>query len=180
MNAPTGKKLTYSDYARIPDDGKRYEVLDGGLLEIPRPNIPHQRASKRLHRQLEDYFEPRGLGEVFDAPVDLILSEHDILQPDLVVARPENISKRAIEGCPLLMVEILSPSTETNDRTTSKARRYAALGVPHFWLVDPERRIVECHRLEGDRYALVARGTEGSLPHPDWTDLTINLDALWS
>ena len=172
------KKLTYADYARIPDDGKRYEVLEGGLLVTPAPNIPHQRASKRIQRQLEDYFESRGLGEIFNAPVDVILSDHDILQPDLVVARPGQISKRGIEGSPLLVVEILSPSTERRDRT-SKGRRYAALGVPHFWLVDPERRIVECLRLEGGRYLLTSRGNEGTLSHPDWPDFVLDLDVLW-
>jgi Uma2 family endonuclease len=172
------KKLTYSDYARIPDDGKRYEVLEGGLLVTPAPNIPHQRASKRLLRQLEDYFEPRGLGEVFDAPVDVILSDHDIVQPDLVVAPPERISKRAIEGPPMLVVEILSPSTERTDRI-SKGRRYAALGVPHYWLADPDRRTLECWRKEGEAYALVVRGAEGALAHPDWPGLVLDLDALF-
>jgi len=166
------KKLTYSDYARIPDDGKRYEVLEGGLLVTPAPNIPHQRASKRLLRQLEDYFEPRGLGEVFSAPIDVILSAHDVLQPDLVVAPRERISKRGIEGSPLLIVEIVSPSTERRDRI-SKARRYAALGVPHYWLVDPDRHTLECWRKESETYSPV------SLPHPDWPGLVIDLDALW-
>jgi Uma2 family endonuclease len=172
------KKLTYSDYVRIPDDGKRYEVLEGGLLVTPAPSPLHQRVSFRLQRQLADYFEPRATGEVFNAPIDVILSEHDILQPDLVVARPDQISKRGIEGSPLLVVEILSPSTRKLDRT-AKARRYAVLGVRHFWLVDPDARVLECHRVDGERYAQVARGTGGSLLHPDWPGLVLDLDLLW-
>jgi len=171
-------KLTYADYARIPDDGKRYEVLEGGLLVTPAPGTAHQRVSYRLQHQLVVYFESRGLGEVFAAPIDVILSDHDILQPDLVVARPGQISKRGIEGSPLLVVEILSPSTERRDRT-SKASRYATLSVPHLWFVDPDRRIVECHRLEGARYVLATRGSEGSLPHPDLPGLVLDLDQLW-
>ena len=177
MNAP-GKKLTYSDYARIPDDGKRYEVLEGGLLVTPAPSPLHQQASCELQWQLRQYFRARSVGRVYAAPIDVILSKHDILQPDLVVARPEQISKRGIEGSPLLVVEILSPSTRKLDRTR-KAGRYAALGVPHFWLVDPDAHLVECYRADRGRYEEVVRGTGASLRHPDWPGLEVDLDLLW-
>jgi Uma2 family endonuclease len=140
MGTARKHKLDYSDYAAIPDDGKRYEVLEGGLLVTPTPGPSHQRASKKLQDQLRAYFEASSLGEVFDAPIDVILGAHDILQPDLVVvARPEQVSERGIEGAPLLIVEILSPSTSHRDRGI-KARRCAALGVPHYWIVDPPPR----------------------------------------
>ena len=121
-------------------------------------------------------------GVVFAAPIDVILSEHDILQPDLVVVdRPQQVSTRGIEGAPLLVVEILSPSTRERDRTR-KARRYAALGVRHFWLVDPDARRVECYRSQahGSSYSLVvqAEGT-AALSHPDWPGFAIDLDSLW-
>src|SRR5215471_1786162 len=93
------RKLGYEDYARMPVEGKRYEVLDGELYVTPAPSPLHQRLSKRLQRQLEDFFERGGLGEVFNARVDLILAAHDIVQPDLrVVAEPGQVSHRAIEG----------------------------------------------------------------------------------
>ena len=79
------QKLDYSDYAAIPPDRNRYEVLDGELLVTPAPSPLHQRVSKRLQRQLEQFFEAGGRGEVFDAPIDVILSVHDVVQPDLVV-----------------------------------------------------------------------------------------------
>lgn len=180
MRAGAKKKLTYSDYATIPDDGKRYEVLEGGLLVTPAPSPLHQRVSFRLQRQLADYFGARSLGEVFNAPIDVILSDHDIIQPDLVIVdRPERVSTRGIEGAPLLVVEILSPSTRKRDRTV-KARRYAALGIPHFWLVDPDAHRLECYRAEGTRYSLLGQA-EGStvLEVADWPDLAIDLSALW-
>jgi Uma2 family endonuclease len=175
-----GRKLEYSDYAAIPDDGKRYEVLEGSLFVCPAPSPFHQRVSKRLQRQLEAYFEDGAMGEVFNAPIDLILSRHDIVQPDiLVVARADQISKRGIEGAPLLAVEVLSPSTRDHDRTR-KSRRYAALGLVHYWIVDPEAHRIECYRAGAWKYDLVAEA-EGpaTLRHPDWTDLVIDLAALW-
>ena len=173
------QKLDYSDYAGIPPDGKRYEILDGDLFVTPAPNPLHQRVSKRLQRQLEDYFEGRAMGEVFNAPIDVILTPQDVVQPDLVVVtETTQISQRGIEGAPLLVVEILSPSTREHDRIT-KARRYAQLGVRHYWLVDPEIPRMECYCVESGRYVLRTQG-EGSTPvtHPDFPDLTIRLQHL--
>jgi Uma2 family endonuclease len=116
------RKLGYEDYARLPADGKRYEILDGELYVSPAPSPFHQRPSKRLQRRLEDYFEVRGLGEVFNAPVDVILANHDIVEPDLLIAaNPGQISPRGIEGAPLLVVEVLSPSTRVQDRGVTRA-----------------------------------------------------------
>jgi Uma2 family endonuclease len=174
------RKLDYDDYVRLPDDGKRYEILDGELYVTPAPSPLHQRVSKRLQRKLEDYFEARGLGEVFNAPIDMILGRHDVAQPDiLVVTNPGQISGRGIEGAPLLVVEVLSPSTRRHDREV-KMRRYGELGIPHFWIVDPEAKWVACHRLEGGAYQHVLTG-EGntSLTPADWPDLTISLADLW-
>ena len=133
------RKLDYEDYAGIPPSPNRYELIDGELCVTPAPSPFHQRVSRRLQRVLEDYFHPRGLGEVFDAPIDLILTRRDVVQPDLLVAAAGQVSARGIEGVPLLVVEILSPSTTRQDRTV-KAQRYAALGIVHYWMADPEGR----------------------------------------
>ena len=174
------QKLDYDDYARIPPDGKRYELLEGDLYVTPAPSPLHQRVSRRLQRQLEDHFHARGLGEVFNAPIDVILTFHDVVQPDLVVVTaPAQISGRGIEGAPALVVEVVSPTTHDRDRTT-KARRYAALGVSHYWVVDPEASRLECYRRETDAYVLVAQGQgDQSLTHPDWPGLSLSLSALW-
>lgn len=175
------RKLGYEDYARLPNDGRRYEVLDGELYVMPAPSPLHQRLSKRVQRRLEEYFEVRGLGEVFNAPIDLILGLIDVVQPDLlVVGNPAQISGRGIEGVPLLVAEVLSPSTRAHDRGV-KMRRYAELGVPHYWTVDPDSERIECLRLDGGVYRLVAEASApGTLTHPDWPGLTIDLGELWT
>ena len=174
------RKLDYSDLLAAPDDGKRYELLRGDLFVTPSPSPAHQRISRRLQRQLEDFFHDRSIGEVFDAPIDLILTNQDVLVPDLlVVTQRQHITKRGIEGPPLVVVEILSPSTQRQDRGT-KARRYAELGVEHYWIVDPVKKRFECHRLAGDAFRLLI-DAEGKteLAHPDWNGLVIDLTALW-
>ena len=174
------RKLDYDDYLRLPDDGKRHEILDGELYVTPAPSPLHQRVSKRLRRKLEDYFEARGLGEVFNAPIDMILGRHDVAQPDiLVVTNPGQISGRGIEGAPLLVVEVLAPSTRRHDRGV-KRRRYAALAIPHYWIVDPEDKWIACYRLEGDTYRHVLTGEGDTQLMPTaWPDLIISLADLW-
>jgi len=174
------RTLDYSDLRVTPDDGKRYELVRGGIIVTPSPSPVHQRISKRLQRQLEAYFETRSLGEVFDAPIDLILTEQDVFVPDLiVVSDPSHISKRGVEAPPALIVEILSPSTQGHDRGL-KARRYAELGVTHYWIVDPERRRLECHRLvKGTFRAVVDAEGDTTLEHPAWDGLVVDLAALW-
>lgn len=173
-------RIDYDDYCAIPPDGKRYELLDGQVQVTPAPSPLHQRVSKRLQRLLEAYFEEAGRGEVFNAPIDLILTPHDVVQPDLVVVtNPSQVSTRGIEGVPLLVIEVLSPATTVYDRTT-KAQRYAALGIPHYWLVDPETCSIQCFRSREAAYQPVGSfGPEDTLTHPDFPDLRLGLAALW-
>jgi Uma2 family endonuclease len=168
------------DIAAAPDDGNRYELVRGELLVTPSPSPMHQRISKRLFRTLDDYFEERKIGEVFYAPLDVILTPHDVFEPDLlVVADRSHISKRGIEKPPLLVVEILSASTRKVDRGI-KSRRYEELGVPHYWIVDPDERRLECFRsAEGVFTQVVEAIGDATLVHPDWAGLTIDLAALW-
>lgn len=180
MGSELKRKLDYADYVAAPDDGKRHEIVQGDLYVTPSPSPMHQRISRRLQRQLEAYFHDRSIGEVFDAPIDLILTNHDVLVPDLlVVSDPNLISQRGIEGPPLLIVEILSPSTRRQDRGM-KARRYAELGVEHYWIVDPEKKRVECHRsVDGVFRRVVEAEGDTTLTHPDWDALEIDLATLW-
>lgn len=174
------RKLGYDDLARMPDDGLIREILDGELHVTPVPGPIHQRVSKRLQRQLEDYFEARGHGEVFNAPLDTILGPHDVVEPDiLVVTNPALVTSRAVEGAPVLVVEVLSPSTATTDRTL-KRRRYAAAGVQHYWIVDTDDRRIECLRLSGTDYVSVTIAQDDEVLMPvDWPGLTIQLADLW-
>ena len=98
------QRLMYNDLAQTPDDNRRYELLDGVRFVTPSPRPLHQRVSKRLQRQLEAYFEDKELGEVFNAPVDVILTRHDVVVPDLVVVTtPPQVTERAIEGTPTII-----------------------------------------------------------------------------
>src|SRR3990172_5738383 len=121
-------RLDYDDYCAIPPDHKRYELLDGQVHVTPAPSPLHQRLVGNLFILLRAYF--RRPAEVFVSPIDVILTVHDVVQPDLVVvADPAQVSARGIEAPPLLVVEAVSPTTTVYDRTT-KSQRYAALGCP--------------------------------------------------
>jgi|CXWL01.1.fsa_nt_gi Uma2 family endonuclease len=176
------RKLDYDDYAAIPADGKRWEILDGEPYVTPSPNPFHQRASKRLQRLLEAWFEsgetPRG--EVFNAPLDLLLGDHDICQPDLVVVTvPGQVTRRGVEGTPALVVEVLSPTNRPYDRVT-KMRRYAANQVPNYWIVDPDLQSVDCYRLVGDRYVDAGSfGPADTLRAVDFPGLALDLAVIW-
>ena len=181
MPAEPKRKLDYSDILSTPNDGKRYELVQGELFVNPAPSMIHQRISRRLLRQLEDYFHRRSMGEVFYAPLDVILTPHDVFEPDLfVVADQSHVSKRGIEKPPLLVVEILSPSTRKVDLGV-KYRRYAELEILHYWIVDPDRQRVECHRLADGAFRPVAEAQgDTTLAHPDWDGLILDLEALWA
>lgn len=156
-----------------------YEILDGEIYMTPAPSPSHQYTSKRLRRVLEDYFERQRQHVVFDAPIDVILADDDVLQPDLVVAPRPQISRRGIEGAPALIVEILSPSRHDYDRLT-KARRCAVRGVPQFWIVDTEARSIECFQLRAAVYQLEATAAaDQELSPPSFARLTFPLAGLW-
>ena len=175
--------LTYRDYAALPDDGRRYEIHEGELSVTPAPGTRHQKISIRLAATLHHHVSARGLGEVFAAPYDVILSDPTIVQPDIVFVandRLGRISERGIEGAPTLVVEVLSPSTREADRDT-KLRLYARHGVPWYWIVDPDARVVEVYRLEAGSYVLSKRiaGDEPVSAEP-FADLVIPPASLWA
>ena len=174
--------LTYRDYAAFPDDGRQYEIHDGELSVTPAPGTAHQRISRTLLVALHLHVSARGLGEVFSAPIDLILSDGAIVQPDIVfvaVDRSSVISTRGIEGPPTLALEILSPYSRTIDRQR-KMRLYARYGVPYYWIVDPEARRVEAYVLVDGRYALATSGSDGETFHAEpLPKLELALASLW-
>ncbi|NLY53191.1 MAG: DNA-binding protein [Firmicutes bacterium] len=179
------KKLSYQDYLALPEEpGYRYEILDGVLIKDPSPNVLHQRVSRRLQRILEDYFasvDPAG--EVFNAPLDVTLGDHTVVQPDLFYiagGQEQLILHTRIDGAPTLVIEVLSPSTSRKDRL-QKLRIYQQAKVPHYWLVNPEENTLECLALNADgKYAIVAGGMDDAVVEPpDFPGLTLELAALW-
>ncbi len=144
MSVPAALKFTYEDYCLLPED-RRYEVIDGELFVTPAPTTMHQVVKRRLERLIEEFVEPRQLGIVLDAPYDVVLSEYDVLQPDILfvsAARRSIVGPKYAGPAPDLVVEVLSPSTEDRDRV-AKAKRYARFGVREMWLVDPEAKTIE-------------------------------------
>lgn len=177
-----GVVLTYKEYAALPADGRRYELHEGELSVTPAPSPRHQRILGSLNEIVRQHVRARNLGEVLFAPVDCILDETTVVQPDLVYLDPTRlgaVSDRGIEGPPTLVVEILSPTTTLIDRST-KLQLYARHGVPHYWIVDPDARAVEAYGLTGSGYQLAARAS-GSVPVslPPFPDLDLIPDALW-
>jgi len=157
MTEPKAKiKFTYEDYKSLPEsETKRYELLGGELVMVPSPSTSHQRISRRLEFILQAFVEERGLGEVYDAPLDVVLGEgeeREVVQPDILYiseGRSGIIAEEEIRGAPDLIIEIISPATADRDRTYKKTL-YARHGVKEYWIVDPEAKMVEVYTL-GER-----------------------------
>ena len=175
-------KLVADDYWHLPEDGKRYEILDGGLNVIASPSLRHQRASRRLQWHLMSCLEERGLGEVFNAPLAVILDDHSVVEPDLLYVSKERshiLADRGIEGAPDLVIEILSPSSRRTDAHT-KSKLYARTGVRHYWIADPELDRLELYRLAESEYEHVATFESPAIVLPeDFPGLRIPLDDVF-
>jgi Uma2 family endonuclease len=153
---PHGRPLTRADLELMPDDGHRYELVDGVLIVSPSPRMLHQRAVRRLSRLLEDSC-PDDL-EVFFAPLDVVLAEDTVLIPDLIVARRVDFDEKCLPKAPLLAVEVLSPSTRRIDLMLKRSRLEAA-GAASYWVVDPDAPSVVAWDLVDGRYEDVATVT---------------------
>ena len=181
ITAPLDLKRTYADYCLTPDD-ERYELLDGELVMSPSPNRAHQRIDAKLGWRLAQFVEERDLGEVFSAPFDVVLSDTNVVQPDLLFVSKEQayiVTEDNIRGAPDLVVEIISPSTIERDRSFKRAL-YARYGVREYWLVDPDTRTVTVLLLDEGAFVEIARyGAEQTLTSPTLAGFTANLDDIF-
>jgi Uma2 family endonuclease len=137
------RKYTYEDYCKLPSD-IRAEVLEGELLMCASPNTRHQRISREIEFTLSQWVKEKGLGEVLDAPMDVVLSPYTVLQPDILYISKERVSiitEPNIQGAPDLVVEILSPGDEKRD-TVKKKAIYEKFGVKEYWIVDPTQESI--------------------------------------
>ncbi len=157
-------KYTHADLLTMPDDGKRREILDGDLYVTPSPLNYHQKILLNLTFAFCKFLETHPLGEVRFAPLDVIFSEHDVLEPDLLFVLNEHreFLQDWVRGAPDLVVEILSPATEGRDRVL-KLKAYARYGVGEYWIVDPAKQVVEVNRLTETGYELAAKRTRGEV-----------------
>lgn len=180
---PAAFPLTYDDYALLPQDRNRYEILDGELYMNPSPEYVHQLVLFHLVTILWSYVAPRELGQLLFAPMDVLLSEINIVQPDLLFLAHGKIpppSAKNIRVAPDLVVEVVSPSSVDQDRIHKK-RIYARHGVPHYWIVDPDGRTFEVYELAGSEYRLAGSFAGGATAtSPLFPGLEIPLAQLWA
>ena len=161
---PTQGRWTYDDYRRLPDDGWRYEVIRGRLYMAPAPRPRHQKTLGRLHLAFSRFVDARDLGELYLAPIDVILPGLAMpVQPDLSFIRKNRlaiVTDDGVEGAPDLVVEVLSPSNWLADRRV-KLEVYAAAGVEEYWIVDPDDGTIEVFVLDRGSYALLDKRALG-------------------
>ena len=149
--------LTYDDYLTFPDsDGIRKEIIEGELFMSPSPAMKHQSTLRNLFRIIDKLVLENELGEVFFAPCDVIFSNINVMQPDILFISKENykiLTVLNIQAAPDLLVEILSPSSIENDRIFKKLV-YEKFGVKEYWIVAPQEEIIEVWALKDTRFQL--------------------------
>ncbi len=184
-STPVELKFTYEDFLLFSDNGKRHELIDGDHWMTPAPSTRHQRISGRILTILQNFLDRQRLGEVFAAPCDVVLSEVDVVEPDILFvakSRQSIITEHHIQGPPDLIVEILSATTRKNDEIV-KRKLYERSAVQEYWIVDPELDQVKVYRLVEDRYTqpvLLVRELNEILTSPLFPDLGIPLESLFN
>jgi Uma2 family endonuclease len=185
--APRDTRLTYDDFLLFPDDGRRHEIIDGEHYVTPSPNLRHQVLAGRLFFAIELFLRQHpGTGQVFMAPLDVLFTKWDIVEPDvLYVASDQNdiLTEKNVQGPPALVIEILSKGTRKTDEQV-KRRLFERGGVREYWLVDPELDLVKVFRRQGDgsfpRVSELSRELHEVLATPLLPGLAIGLDELFA
>ena len=174
-------KLTYQDYAKTPE-GEIWELIDGEQFIPPTPGTAHSSVKVGLGSRLHEFVKARGLGQVYPAPLDVVLSDLDVVQPDLLFVSRERshiINSANVRGAPDLVVEILSPSTADRDWTI-KRDLYARYGVKEYWVVDTDERRVWVMLLGDDGLEEVGSyGAGDVLTSPTLEGLSISMDDIF-
>lgn len=175
-------KFNYQDYLHLPED-KRYELIEGDLYMVPSPNVNHQRVVRNLGTMLLNYVRRNNSGELLYAPCDVVLSEEDVVQPDILFVSKDRraiIKEECIKGAPDLVIEILSPSTAERDMSIKK-KIYFKFGVKEYWIVNIEAKTVEVMITGDDRFKTFRVFSEGSsITSPLLRDLSINVTDIFS
>jgi Uma2 family endonuclease len=164
-------RYTYEDYLAFPEDGRRHELIDGEHFVTPAPLRRHQQLATRLTVAVGAWLREHPVGEVYTAPLDVILSDADVVEPDLLFVSNERreVLGKWIHGAPDLVIEILSPGTRRTDEIT-KRHLYDRVGVREYWIVDGEIEVVKVYRRQDDgsfpRVADLSREEGHSLDTP--------------
>jgi len=176
-----GGPLTYKDLEHTPDDGNRYEVIDGALFVTPFSTYPHQEAATQLLTILNAHVRGKGLGKVFASGLIVVLDTPTGVGPDIVYISSErmrDMREDGYHGVPDLLVEVLSSKPQL-DRFV-KASKYASAGVAHYWIVDPKGKTLTALRLQGGRYRVVVEAGRDDTFEPElFPGLAIDLSDLW-
>jgi Uma2 family endonuclease len=153
------KKYTYQDYFDLPDDGKRYELINGELVMTPAPNTIHQTVTNNLEDSLRSFLRKNKTGKMFHAPYDVVLSKKNVVQPDILYISNERsgiINENNVVGTPDLIIEILSPGTAYYD-LLEKKEIYEQFGVEEYWIVDPKKLRIDVYQNIEQRFELNQR-----------------------
>ena len=157
--ASPGLKLTYDDYLLFPDDGNRHELIDGEHYVTPSPGTKHQIVSFNLTLAIGSWLEEHPVGRIFYAPFDVVFSDFDVVEPDLLYLSNERmaavVTPQHVRGAPNIVIEIGSPGTRKRDETIKK-HLYERSGVDEYWVVDPETDVVRVYRREEEGFGRVA------------------------
>lgn len=188
MPASTGasRRWTYDDLLRLPEDGKRHEIIAGEHFVMSAPYRRHQAVLGRLYLALGNFLAGRPeLGQVYLGPFDIVFSMFDVVEPDLLFVAAEQVgilTERNCMGAPALVVEILSKSTRRHDERT-KRRLYERGGVQEYWIVDPDREVVAVHRRQTRgilcRVANLERSAGAVVTTPLLPEMALPVDTLF-
>ena len=155
----TSSLLTYDDYCHIPNDGRRYEVIEGRLYMSPAPFFRHQKTIRQLLIILDQFVKKHDVGEVIMSPFDVVLSEHNVVQPDILFISKERLSsiltEKNAQGAPDLVVEVLSEGNRRHDEIVKK-KLYEEFGVKEYWIADPALETIKIYRLDSGKYVQIA------------------------
>jgi len=179
-------KLTFDDFVHFPDDGKRHELIDGEHYVTPSPNLGHQRILGKLHLVIGNYLVANPIGEVFFAPLDVVMSQYDVVEPDLLFVSRERaatvLAPEHVRGVPDLVVEVASKGTRKRDETIKRAL-YERTGVSEYWIVDPKSEVVRVYRNRAAGFepaVELQRDAGGTLTTVLLPSLEIPLDQIFS
>lgn len=180
-----GIKFTYEDYLLFPEDGRRHELIDGERFMTPSPSTRHQRISHNLDCFLGVHVRSAKAGQLFHAPMDVVLSDLDVVQPDLLFVSSERaaiVAEKNIQGPPDLVIEIISETTRKTDETV-KRKLYERYGVREYWIVDPALETMAVYR-PGDggyvRAAELSLEAGHAVETPLLPGLTLRLSDIFS
>jgi len=183
VSVETSVKWTYDRMvSNLPPDS-RYEIIHNEIYAMPSPNTKHQRISRNLQFKLDSFVQQHKVGELFNAPFDVILDQDNTVQPDIIFVSTANagiITDRAVEGVPDLLIEIISPSSFYRDSEIKK-ELYQKYGVKEYWIVDPANEIVEIFTLKDKKYELhLFDSAKGKISSLIVVGLEINLQEIFT